>query len=151
MRFSTYRWISYIGLGLFPFLMAGILYLDSKNWNIAVGFAIFLTLVIVPLQFWQLSRLQSRLDDYGGSIPMGWAFDWDLEDDSLDDDEDDSGGTSDPSGPASAAPLPDPQPQSPNRESDTGTICGVCGKASWVEGERYCPYCGATLNRKSPL
>src|SRR5690348_6177583 len=87
MWFSTYKYVSYIGLAIFPFLTFGVLSLGGFPAAAAIVGAIILTLIMLPLQLWQLSRLQDRLDDYGGSIPLGWAFDWDLEDDKADSDD----------------------------------------------------------------
>lgn len=85
MNFSTYKVITYIGLVLFVPFIFGSFYLISQDTGMAILATLFLTALVIPLQFWQLSRLQDRLDDYDGSIPRGWAFDWDLVDDGEDD------------------------------------------------------------------
>ncbi len=146
MLFSTYRKIAYIGLIAFPLFVAWLMYAAWGSWPTAIGFAVFFTVLIVPLQLWQLSRLQNRLDDYGGSIPLGWAFDWDLVDDDSDDET-----PSGPEAPTLSGPSPQVPPTGPpSREGESGRLCGKCGEVSWVQGERFCPYCGASLD-SAPL
>ncbi len=147
MLFSTYKKIAYIGIVAFLIFVAWLLYAASGSWPAAIGISVFFTILIIPLQLWQLSRLQSRLDDYGGSIPLGWAFDFDLVDDDSDDDAPPESET---------PPLPGPSPQvSPtnptSREAESGRLCSNCGEVSWVQGERFCPYCGASLDTSSVL
>jgi hypothetical protein len=122
--FSSYKRLAYAGMVVVPFVLFWLFYASSGDLGLAIGATVFLTIILIPLQFWQLSRLQSRLDDHDGSIPLGWAFDWDLEDDESDGDS----GTADSTG---------PQP--------TLRTCSNCGHASFDPEERFCPRCGTSL------
>lgn len=88
------------------------------------GAALLFTVFLTPLQFWQLSRMQDRLDDHDGSIPLSWVFDWDLEDDADDDSR-----------------------RGLESDSSTGVrICKSCGHVSSDPEERFCSRCGGALD-----
>jgi hypothetical protein len=164
--FSTYKRLAYAGLIIFPFFVFGAFYVTLRDPNGAIGWTVIFTLIIAPLQLWQLRRMKSRLDDHGGSIPLGWAFDWDLEDDSEDDvDPSDLGfdGEGLESGRQIVAQLDhdDPQARTPDpptppigdRSSPTSAMladrtrvgCPRCGAIEPAAGSRYCRSCGAAL------
>ena len=131
MDFSTYKRISYLGLVLFPCLMFGMFFLAGLASGPAVGLTVLLTVILVPMQFWQLSRIQDRLDDYGGHIPLSWAFDWDLEDDTSTEADNAPIGARDPIGGIA--------PTNARRE------CHGCGRPSTDPSELFCPRCGGRV------
>ena len=153
MHFSTYKLITYVGLVLFPFILYGLFYVQTGSSGFAFGLSVFMTLIIVPLQFWKLSRLQSRLDDHDGSIPMGWAFDWDLEDDETDDDSPlfSSPTVATAPTPAETVWTPKNSAEAAPGRSETTRICPSCGASSDVSGERFCPFCGTSMSRALAL
>jgi hypothetical protein len=122
--FSTYKRISYVGMVLFPFLTYGLFYAAWGSANTASSLALVLTLLVVPFQFLQFRLLQNRLDENEGSLPMSLLFDWELEDDS---DEEDA--TSDED---SAAFKP--------------RRCASCGLENGDAKAFRCAHCGAFLS-----
>jgi hypothetical protein len=153
MYFSTYRKMAYVGMLVGPFILFGMFYAATHSLGDAAVLAIVLALVLTPLQFWQLSRLQSRLDDHDGSIPLGWAFDWDLEDDSKSGVWGFAPAPTSISGPAptptvsksASAPAASTSAPAPAASPGASGFCDSCGRASFVQASLFCPYCGSAL------
>lgn len=152
MYFSTWKRINWVSLPIVLGALSLELWLITGDSATAVVFFVIFLLIGIPVMLWSFSRMQDRLDDFGGAVPLSYVFDWDLEDDG--DDADDPK----PLFPNLPDLAPGWSPAAASVTADAGAAavvppgsspfvaCPKCGTVEPSAGTVYCRHCGATLD-----